>query len=70
MFNRLSRATDRIAARLQSKGAEERDAGMVPSEYALATAMGAGCVGIVWKVVQSESFLEIVKKFILKSFHL
>ena len=70
MSNPLSRASDRIAARLQSKAAEDRDAGMVPSEYALATAMGAGCVGIVWKVVQSENFLELVKKFILQAFHL
>lgn len=70
MFNRLSHATDRIAARLQSRGAEDRDAGMVASEYALATAMGAGCVGVVWEVVKSQAFLDLVKKFVLHAFHL
>jgi hypothetical protein len=70
MLNPLSHATDRIAARLQSITADERDAGMVPTEYALVTAMGAGCAGIVWKVVESDQFLEIVKKLILRAFHL
>ncbi|HUR12935.1 MAG TPA: DUF4244 domain-containing protein [Mycobacteriales bacterium] len=70
MLNRLSHATDRVAARVQSMKAQDREAGMVASEYALATAMGAGCVGIVWKIVQSEQFLEIVKKFVLRAFHL
>ena len=70
MFNRLSHVTDRVAAGLQSRGPQDKEAGMLASEYALATAMGAGCIGVVWKIAQSEQFLELVKKFVLHAFKL
>lgn len=71
MSLRLHDLTDRVAARIQSRqagGPESREAGMVASEYVMGTAVAAGCVGVVYKVVSSDQFLEVVKKFILKHF--
>ncbi len=71
MSVRFSGVTDRIAARVQSRHAsraEDGDAGMVTSEYAMGTAVAAGCAGILYKIVTSSEFLEVVKQFILRRF--
>lgn len=70
MSVRLHELTDRLAARVQSRQAAGADseAGMVASEYVMGTAVAAGCVGVVYKVVTSPQFLEVVKQFVLKHF--
>lgn len=70
MSVRLHDVTDRLAARVQSRLAavEDGDAGMVASEYVMGTAVAAGCVGVVYKVVTSPQFLDIVRHFVLKRF--
>jgi hypothetical protein len=68
-----ARITDRLAARIQARMApaeEDRQAGMVTSEWAVGTVAAAGCGGVLYKVVTSEQVLEIFKKVILKAFHL
>jgi hypothetical protein len=68
-----ARITDRLAARIQSRLAasqEDSQAGMVTSEWAVGTVAAAGCGGVLYKVVTSEQVLELVKKVILKAFHL
>ena len=62
----LSALSDRICARVQSRAAhdEDRDAGMVTSEYAMGTAVAAGCVGVMYKVVTSPQVLNLVTSFI------
>jgi hypothetical protein len=71
MSVRFHDLTDRAAARIQSRlAAEDGDAGMVASEYVMATAVGAGCVGVVYKVVTNPSFLSLVTAFIKKRFGL
>jgi hypothetical protein len=68
-----ARMTDRLAARIQSRMApaeEDREAGMVTSEWAVGTVAAAGCGGVLYKVVTSDQVLEIIKKIILKAFHL
>lgn len=73
MIARLTAATDRLSARIQSRaagGAEDREAGMVASEYAMGTVVGAGCVGVLYKVVTSPSVLDIIERFIIKAFNL
>jgi len=72
MSVRLHDVTDRLAARVQSRLAavEDGDAGMVASEYVMGTAVAAGCVGVVYKVVTSPQFLDVVRHFVLKHFGL
>ena len=71
MSVRLQGLTDRLAARVQSRQADtDGEAGMVASEYVMGTAVAAGCVGVVYKVVTSPQFLDVVKHFVLKHFGL
>lgn len=73
MIRRLTAATDRISARIQSRqslSAQDPEAGMVTSEYAMGTIVGAGCVGVLYKVVTSPQVLEIIKRVIIKGFNL
>lgn len=73
MITRLTDATNRLSARVQSRaalGGQDPEAGMVMSEYAMGTAVSAGCVGVVYKIVTSEQVLEVIKKVILKAFRL
>lgn len=71
MSVRVHELTDRVAARIHTRlDGDEREAGMVASEYVMGTAVAAGCVGVVFKVVTSPQFLGIVKAFIVHKFHL
>jgi hypothetical protein len=73
MILRLTAATDRLSARIQSRLAaagDDREVGMVTSEYAMATIVGAGCVGVLYRVVTSPSVLDIIRRVIVKGFHL
>jgi len=71
MSVRLHDLTGRVAARIQSRqagGEHDGEAGMVASEYAMGTAVAAGCVGVIYKVVTSPQVLEVIKQFILTRF--
>jgi hypothetical protein len=73
MIPRLTAATDRLSARVQSRLAaagHDHEAGMVTSEYAMGTIVGAGCVGVLFKVVTSPQVLEIIKRVIIHGLHL
>ena len=66
----LSDLTARVSARVQALKEEDPEAGMLPSEYAMTTAFGAGCVGILYKFFTSEHVMELLKKMILAKLHL
>jgi hypothetical protein len=72
MTARLTATTQRLAARIQSRCAqgEDRETGMVTSEYAMGTLVSAGCVGVVYTVGTSPPILEVVKRIILRAFNL
>lgn len=79
-----ARLTDRVAAGIQSRTAgvaasiqsrtaramKDPEAGMSTAEYALGTVAAAGCAGLLLKIMTSNQVLEIIKKIILKAFHL
>jgi hypothetical protein len=71
MISRLSAVTDRLSARVQSRlTAQDPEAGMVTSEYAMGTIVGAGCVGVLYKVVTSDPILQLIRNVIMKAFNL
>jgi hypothetical protein len=68
-----TRLTNRICAAVQSRvalGTADREAGMTTAEYAVGTVAAAGCAGLLYKVATSDQVLEVIKKLILKAFHL
>lgn len=61
-------APARLAARLQS--ADAGDEGMTTAEYAVGTVAACGFSGVLYKVITSETVLDLVKEVIGKAFHL
>jgi len=61
----------RLSAAVQSRTAELRgDEGMTTAEYAVGTVAACGFSGILYKVITSETVINLVKDVIEKAFHL
>lgn len=66
--------TARLAAAVQSRqlraGDEHGEGGMTTAEYAVGTVAACGFSGVLYKIITSESILELVKGVIGKAFKL
>ena len=62
----------RLSAAVQSRTAERRshDDGMTTAEYAVGTVAACGFSGVLYKVLTSDTVLNLVKDVIEKAFHL
>ena len=61
----------RLSAAVQSRTAElRRDDGMTTAEYAVGTVAACGFSGVLYKVITSDTVLNLVKEVIEKAFHL
>ena len=61
----------RLSAAVQSRTAElRRDDGMTTAEYAVGTVAACGFSGVLYKVITSDTVLNLVKDVIEKAFHL
>ena len=60
----------RAAVRLQSLRAETGDAGMATAEYAVATVAACGFGGILYKVITSDTVLDLITDVIARAFEL
>lgn len=70
-LNAARTAPARLVARLQSGQAGcESEAGMTTAEYAVGTVAACGFSGILYKVITSQTVLELLKSVISKAFHL
>ena len=65
MIARLSAAVQSRTAALQSG-----DDGMTTAEYAVGTVAACGFSGVLYKVITSDTVLNLVKEVIEKAFHL
>ena len=61
----------RLSAAVQSRSAHVRaDEGMTTAEYAVGTVAACGFSGVLYKVITSDTVLNLVKDVIEKAFHL
>ena len=63
-------ALARLSAAVQSRAAGSDDAGMTTAEYAVGTVAACGFSGVLYKVLTSDSVINLVKDVIEKAFHL
>ena len=62
----------RLSAAVQSRTASlaRGDDGMTTAEYAVGTVAACGFSGVLYKVITSETVINLVKEVITKAFHL
>ena len=61
-------ALARLSAAVQSRAAA--DDGMTTAEYAVGTVAACGFSGVLYKILTSETVINLVKDVIEKAFHL
>lgn len=63
-------APARLAAAVQSRQSEGKETGMTTAEYAVGTVAACGFSGVLYKVITSQTVIDLVKSVISKAFHL
>lgn len=66
-------APARLSAAVQSRqarAAADLDAGMTTAEYAVGTVAACGFGGILFKIITSDTVINLLKEVITKAFHL
>jgi hypothetical protein len=62
---------DRLAAAVQSRqSVHGSEAGMTTAEYAVGTIAACGFSGVLYKIITSDSVLELLKGVIARAFNL
>ena len=59
----------RAAARWQSRHAEDPEAGVMASEYAMATACGGAVLSVFWMFLKSTSFQHLLEGLVKHFLH-